>query len=140
MKTTVFESEFACLWVYPETGIVHHQFLKPLPAGVFQQVLLAGLRLLQEHRAQKWLSDDRGNPLLSADDIAWSQDYWLPRALQAGWKFWAVVLPEKTRGQVVMQRLTSFVGEESEVIVKLFSDPESGLQWLAEQDSSHHTA
>jgi hypothetical protein len=132
-KITVIESDSAYLWFYPEHGIVHHQFLKPLTGDTFQRVLLAGLRLLNEHHAQKWLSDDRGNPLLSADDSAWSQDYWLPRAREAGWKYWAVVLPDKARGQVVMRRLMSFVGEESGVILDVFPDPDSALQWLMKQ-------
>ncbi|HLP75621.1 MAG TPA: hypothetical protein VK327_01775 [Candidatus Paceibacterota bacterium] len=132
-KITVFESDSASLWFHPEPGIVHHQFRKPLDSETFQKVLLAGLQLMNEHHARKWLSDDRGNSSLSADDSAWSQEFWLPRAVKAGWKYWAMVPPEKARGQLTVQRLTSHVGEESGVTINLFADPERALQWLMEQ-------
>lgn len=132
-RITVIESDAACLWYYPDARIVHHQLLKPVVGDTFQNVLLAGLSLMNEHHACKWLSDDRANDMLSADDSAWSQEYWLPRARQAGWKYWAVLQPEKARGQVTIKRLMSFVGEESRVTIQIFAGPEQALQWLAEQ-------
>jgi len=132
-RITVLESDAVCLWYHPRAGIVHHQLLKPVGGDTFQKVLLAGLCLMNEHHARKWLSDDRANPVLSPEDGAWSQEYWLPRAIQAGWKYWAVLPPEKARGQVTMKRLVAFVGEESGVTIEIFSDPEKALQWLAKQ-------
>jgi hypothetical protein len=132
-RITVIDSDAACLWYHPGAGIVHHQFNKPVGGDVFQNVLMVGLRLLNEHHARKWLSDDRANAMLPADDSAWSQEYWLPRAVQAGWKYWAVIPPAKARGRVTMKRLMSFVGEEAGVTIRIFSESEQALQWLAEQ-------
>jgi hypothetical protein len=89
--------------------------------------------LLQDHGAQKWLSDDRNNSILSADDSAWSQEYWLPRALQAGWKYWAMLPPIRTRAHLNTTRLVEFVEEMSGVNVKIFTDPDTARQWLAQQ-------
>jgi hypothetical protein len=132
-RITLIENEYACLWYYPDVGIVHHKFLQPVSDDSFQSVLMAGLSLLREHGAQKWLSDDRDNSILSAEDSAWSQEYWLPRALKTEWKFWAVLPPTKARGKVNMKRLTEFVGNLGKVSIEIFSDPDEAWQWLARQ-------
>ena len=135
-KITLIENEDACLWYYPDTGIVHHQFFRPVSDGSFRTILTSGLRLLREHGAQKWLSDDRGNSILSAEASAWSQEYWLPRALKAGWKYWAVLVPRNARGKINMARLMDFVGETSGVNIKIFLNPEEAWQWLAQQGAA----
>ncbi len=132
-RTTLIENEFACLWFYPDEGIVHHKFLQPVAEESFRNVLMTGLRLMREHGAHKWLSDDRNNSILSAEDSAWSQDYWLPRAFKAGWKYWALLPPAKARGQVNMQRLMEYIGESRKVTIELFSDPDEAWRWLAQQ-------
>ncbi|MEW8428615.1 MAG: BtrH N-terminal domain-containing protein, partial [gamma proteobacterium symbiont of Ctena orbiculata] len=100
----------------------------------FRSVLMAGLELMREEGVRKWLSDDRNNSILSAEDSAWSQDYWLPRALEAGWKYWAVLPPRKARGRINMERLMEFVGLGTRVEIQLFSDPDAAWQWLKDQD------
>lgn len=74
-KSTLIESECACLWYYPDDGVIHHKLLQPAPDDIVQKVLITGLGLLREQEAQKWLSDDRANSILSAEVSAWSRDY-----------------------------------------------------------------
>jgi hypothetical protein len=128
----LIDNEFATLWYYPDVGVIHHKFHQPVSGDSFRGVLLTGLSLMKEHGAQKWLSDDRLNSILPAEDSAWSQEYWLPRALKAGWKCWAVLPPAKARGQINMERLMGFVGETSDVKIKIFSDSDEAWQWLAQ--------
>jgi hypothetical protein len=132
-QITLIENDYACLWYYPDSGIIHHKFLQPVSGDRFREVLTAGLGPLQEHGAQKWLSDDRNNAILSADDSAWSQEYWLPLALQAGWKYWAMLPPLRSRAQLNITRLAEYVGEICNVEIKLFSDPDTARNWLAQQ-------
>lgn len=122
----------ARLWFFPEQGIVHHQFLRPVAGDAFRSVLMTGLRQMREHGAVKWLSDDRANSILPAEDSAWSQDYWLPRAVQAGWQFWAMVQPINARGRVNIERLTTHVRDRCGVQTRLFTEPEEAWHWLAE--------
>jgi hypothetical protein len=132
-RNTLIENEYAHLWYYPEERIIHHKFLQPVADEAFQTVLKTGLRLMKEHGAQKWLSDDRNNSILSAEDSAWSQDFWLPRAYKAGWKHWAVLPPAKARGQINMKRLMEYVGKQRRINIQIFSDPDQAWQWLAQQ-------
>ncbi len=132
-RITLLENENACLWFYPDTKIIHHRFLHPVSDEAFRNVLLTGLRLLRDNGAQKWLSDDRNNSILSVDDGAWAQNYWEPLAIKAGWKFWAVLPPIKARGNVNMQRLIDQLKSTKRVTTKIFSDPDEAWLWLAQQ-------
>ena len=132
-RVTQIENDYACLWFYPEEGIIHHQFLQPICGEEFQSVLMSGLRLMQEHGAVKWLSDDRGNTNLPAEDSAWSQDYWLPRAVKSGWKYWAMLPPTKARGRINVERLFGFVKQQYGVTAEIFTDPDEAWQWLTHQ-------
>lgn len=133
-RVTLLDNEYASLWYYPDDHIIHHQFHQPIADDAFRSVLMAGLELMREEGVHKWLSDDRNNSILSAEDSAWSQDYWLPRALEAGWKYWAVLPPRKARGRINMERLMEFVGLGTRVEIQLFSDPDAAWQWLKDQD------
>jgi predicted ATPase len=135
-RITEIENDYAKLWYYPEQGIIHHQILQPIPDESFRALLMAGLRLMQEHGATKWLSDDRLNSILPAETSAWSQDYWLPLASQAGWKYWAMLKPTKARGRINAERLVAYVDEKYDMAIQLFTDPELAWQWLAQQPNS----
>jgi hypothetical protein len=132
-RIALLESTYACLWYYPDTRIIHHKFLQPISDDVFREVLTTGLSLLQEQGAEKWLSDDRNNSILSAEVSAWSQEYWLPRALEAGWKYWAMLPPIRTRAKLNVTRLVDFVSQSKGVITRLFTDPNAAREWLAQQ-------
>jgi hypothetical protein len=54
---------------------------------------------------------------------------WSPRVLKAGWKQWAVVLPQKVLGQMNMQRFIDMYKERG-LEVRAFTDPAPALAWL----------
>ena len=132
-KITQLENEHASLWFYPDEGIIHHKFHHPTCGEDFQKVLLTGLQVMKEYKASKWLSDDRNNTNLPAEDSAWSQDIWLPRAIKAGWKYWAMLPPVKARGRINIERLTGFVVEQYKITVEIFTNPDDAWTWLAQQ-------
>ncbi len=136
-KITLIENEYAYLWYYPDSKIIHHKFMQPIAGESFRNVLLSGLRCLRKEGAQKWLSDDRNNSILTAEDGAWSQDYWLPFAIDAGWKYWAILMPDDARGKVTMRRLTGFVENKYRVNVKLFSNLDDAWQWLVQTETNN---
>jgi hypothetical protein len=129
---TVLESQFATLWYRPESRIVHHKIHKFISGAEFRNLLLAGTELLKTHKARKWLSDDRGNSALRQDDLEWSETEWAPTTAKAGWKYWAIVQPEKILGQMALQRLTEKYAQLG-VTARIFSDPDAALAWLERQ-------
>lgn len=128
-KLTIIDNEYASLWFYPEHKIVHHKFHQFIFGQPFRDVLNRGADLLQQHHAQKWLSDDRNNSALRPEDKAWSQTEWFPRVVNAGWKYWALVMPQKIVGQMNMKAIVDDYARQG-VVVRVFSDPEKAMQWL----------
>ncbi|MCA9904111.1 MAG: hypothetical protein KC547_09655 [Anaerolineae bacterium] len=128
-KDTILETDYATLWYYPDNKIVHHQFHKFIHGDRFREVLSKGLEIVETDGAQKWLSDDRNNSTLTAADSAWAVDVWTPRVMAAGWKYWAIVLPDKVVGKMNMQRYIE-MNAELGVTIDIFDDADEALQWL----------
>ena len=127
---TIIDNEFATLKYYPETKIVHHVFHKPIFGAAFREVLDEGIELLKKYGAQKWLSDDRQNMALPPDDSEWAKIDWFSRAAEAGWKYWALVVPPYDL--MAQQNYNEFIDNvfEQGVRTMVFTEPESALAWL----------
>lgn len=131
-KELILENESVALWYHPESKIVHHQIKKYIFGKNLQEFLLKGSELLKVRGASKWLSDDRNNNALGKEDAEWANNTWLPLTVKSGWKYWAIVQPEKIVGQLNMK---SFAGAFSElgITAMMFSDPDEAMKWLAER-------
>jgi hypothetical protein len=126
---TIFDNEQAALWFHPESGIVHHKFKTRISGDDFKNVLNQGYELMKQSGATKWLSDDRANSALPPEDGAWALDDWRPRVVAAGWKYWAIVLPQNVIGHMNM-KLFIAEGAKIGVDVRVFADPGQALVWL----------
>ena len=86
---------------------MHHRIHQFISGKAFRDLLLTGTDVLTKNQATKWLSDDRMNAVLRPEDVEWSHEHWFPQTALAGWKWWAIVQPEKTVGQVTMKNLAA---------------------------------
>jgi hypothetical protein len=136
MNTTlpivVLDNEFATLWYHPDTKIVHHEFHKFVYGDAFREVLLAGAETLKAHGSVKWLSDDRLNSAIRDKDMEWGRANWFPMVRAFGWKYWAIVQPQNTLGQLNMKREAEIKIEQG-VTVALFDNPDEAMAWLIRQ-------
>jgi len=128
-KITVLDNEDVTLWFHSESKIVHHKMHRFLAPGVFQDLLTKGAECLEKHQAKKWLSDDRDNTVVRPEDIEWGHKVWFPRAVRAGFKYWAIVMPSKAIGQMQMKKLMEDYGQKG-VTVQVFDTVEEGMRWL----------
>ena len=117
------------MWYYPETKILHHQIHQFFCGKPFREALMKGADVFQKYGAQKWLSDDRMETALSKEDLEWGDLEWFPRVAKLGWKYWAIVMPEKVIGQVTMKKLAEKYSAAG-VTTKMFSNPDSAKDWL----------
>jgi hypothetical protein len=138
VPVTVIDSDRATLWYHPETGIVHHYFRIAAHGADFRGVLEAGLQIMREHGATKWLSDDRNNNALTPEDSDWAINVWSHAAVKAGWRYWAIVLPEYVVGKMDMAQYIALYRTMG-VSVRVFSDPDEALEWLTSVDLSPNT-
>jgi hypothetical protein len=128
----IIETPGVVLRYHARTKIVHHEFNRFVHGEEFRSLLERGLDLLERNQCVKWLSDDRGNGPLKPADAEWSTNHWSPRAMAAGWKYWAVVLPEKVLGQMNMKRFIEGSAEHGR-IAQSFTDARAAMRWLEER-------
>jgi hypothetical protein len=130
-RILVVENGLLTLWVYPEKGLIHHQMKAYCHGDDFREGLTRGVEAMNQHRATKWLSDDRAHGPLPPDEEEWSNAVWFPRAKAAGWKHWAIVKPATIIGQVFMDRLARMYAEHG-IRARMFADPDEAMRWLDE--------
>lgn len=126
---TILENKYLTLWYHPDTKIVHHKFHRFVYGDRFREGLTAGVSLLKKHSCRKWLSDDRKNAALSPEDVDWCMAEFFPQAIKAGWKYWAIIMPEKVIGQLNMKRFIKTYSEMG-LTVKVFVTPDKAMTWL----------
>ena len=135
---TIIDNPHATLWYHPETKIVHHRIHKFISGEPFRALLNTGANLIKKNQARKWLSDDRDNYVLAKEDLDWSRENWAPACARAGWKYWAIVQPEKVLAQVAMERLVKEYGKLG-VTARFFNDPSDAMTCSARSTSTAGT-
>lgn len=85
--------------------------------------------------ADKWLSDDRLNSAVPTADLEWSVNDWMPRAIAAGWRYWAIIMPDKVAGQWTMNRILTN-HEDVRAEVRVFDSVDDALHWLGTVDDT----
>lgn len=130
---TVFEHKQVTVWYDPDKNILHNQIHEYTYGDVFRQFLMAVVDAMTHYRTTKVLSDDRKNPVLHPDDQKWAREMWEPKMIEAGWKYWAIVQPER---MIANMRMIKFAERllHLGIIVELFDDVEDAMRWLERQE------
>jgi hypothetical protein len=129
MKKTVIETPRMSLYYHPSDNIIHHEMHAYPGIETLEQILLGGLELMKEHRAIKWLSDDRKGGAVPKSHHEWGDRVWAPRAIKAGWRYWALLPPADALGTANMKRLVNSYAKKG-VTVQMFDDVDEAFDWL----------
>jgi hypothetical protein len=128
-ETVIFKNESAILKYHSE-GIVHHEFLTRMVGKDFRDILMRGYEQMKKTGATRWLSDDRKHTVLDEADMAWGQTEWFPKVAALGWRYWAIVNPERLVGQMQMKNSAKTFQMMGNVEVRFFAQPGEALAWL----------
>ncbi len=131
-KELLIDNAVASLWYYPDSKIIHHKFKKFVYGEHFQNILATGAEYFEKEGCKKWLSDDRNSSALRKADLEWGGNHWKQRIIKAGWKYWAIMMPDLEVGKLTMKTLINDYRELG-VTVELFNDVELAYNWLVEQ-------
>jgi hypothetical protein len=132
MRETIIETARMSLHYHPIEKIVHHEMHAYPGLDTLEQVLLRGLELMKEHKAFKWLSDDRKGGAVPKAHHEWGDTVWSPQAVKAGWRYWALLPPADALGTANMKRLVKIYAKRG-VTVELFADYDEAFEWLRRQ-------
>ena len=78
------------------------------------------------------MSDDRNSSALRKADLDWAENNWKQRIIKAGWKYWAIMMPDLEVGKLTMKNLIKDFRDLG-ITVEIFDDVELAYKWLAEQ-------
>jgi len=93
------------------------------------------LDAIKQSNASKLLGDAKDFVLIGADDQMWLASNWIPRALQAGVRKIALVMPRFYFNRVAVDTVTQRLsGEFARNLVRIeyFDSHEAARNWLAE--------
>jgi len=107
-------------------------------ATEFAAILEAGIQALRENNGSRWLADCRLQRVLRAADQKAGNEHWLPRALAAGLKRFAVVFPESGLAKANIQDHLR-PAASARLDVAYFSTLEEARQWLTDDSRDSDT-
>lgn len=95
----------------------------------FAALLDAGVVALQKHRGSRWLADCRRQRVLNPTDTERADREWLPRAVAAGLRRFAVVLPASGLAAMDIKDREAMLSAVLEV--GYFASVDEASEWLA---------
>jgi hypothetical protein len=98
-------------------------------AAEFSELLEAEIAALRKHHGTRVLADCRRQKVLNPADQDRANREWLPRALAAGLKCFAVVVPSSTLAEVNLKASLNKVPTTA-LKVAYFATPEEAREWL----------
>ena len=131
-RKILIDNDVVSLYYYPDKKIIHHTFKKFVFGTDFQKVMETGAEYFEKEGCRKWLSDDRNSSVLRKVDLEWGEEHWRARILKAGWKYWAIMMPDLTVGKMTMKHIINDY-KSSGVNVEIFDNLDLALKWLDDQ-------
>lgn len=131
----IIDNDYVTLFYHDDKKMVHHIYKADIHGDYLKEALTVGTDQLIKYGAIKWLSDNRATEGHSDEEQAWIDTVWLPRTLKAGWKYWALVLPQNVIGQMNMLHYINSFSERG-VLVRVFNNPDEAMTWLEHVDQN----
>ena len=128
-EVIILDNKNVTMKYYPESKILHSEMHEFFFGPEFRNVMNTGVEVLKKYSANKWLSDDRKVSAWAKEDLEWGDKDWFPRVVLSGWKYWAIIMPEKAIGQVTMKKMADRYTARG-VQTRIFSSPDEAKKWL----------
>jgi hypothetical protein len=101
-------------------------------AGSFRPIMERVLEMMKSNGASRMLADLRDAKVNSQEDQKWLYEDWMPRAIQAGLRSTAFVVPKSTIAQLGLRRSIQRV-DKNDFLIAHFEDVEGAREWLKSQ-------
>jgi hypothetical protein len=112
-----------------EPGVLVNTWTGFLKGDEYRALMDRAIALLAQHGVSKVLADvSQLRPLVPAD-MSWTTEDWAPRAVAAGMRELAVVLPHNVFAQLSVTRVVESLGDER-IVTAQFDDVRNALGWL----------
>lgn len=127
-----FDEPFLTIHWEAEDRIVRAQWKNEVVSEPMRRGLEAGLDLVNQKRAEKWLVDSRLLGAINPADVKWVNDHWMPLAVVAGLRWMAFVMAKKVVMQMTMKSFIARINEH-DLSTAYFDDVDKARDWLRAQ-------
>ncbi|WP_333819197.1 hypothetical protein [Ohtaekwangia sp.] len=87
----------------------------------------------KDHDKLLWVADTRKHAVHSDEDMRWVADDWNPRALAAGLRYMAFVLPENVFGDLTLKKYAQHTEKRNDdLVMEMFGDLQAAKAWCKE--------
>jgi hypothetical protein len=127
-----FDEPFLTIHWDDDAGVIWAEWKDSVGGEPMQRGLFAGLDLILQKKAHKWLADTRRLGAMDPADVKWVNDVWLPRAVAGGVCWMAFLAPEKVVVQLAVKSFMSRINER-ELGIAYFDNIDAARAWLRDQ-------
>lgn len=132
-EVVIIDNEYVTMKCLPKKGLLYHTLHKPVPDAHFKETLMTALDVMKKYGVSKWLTDDRLGGPLSDDFRDWARTAWQGQMVEAGWRFWAMVVPTSVIGASTLMDPFEEIHNRG-VRIAAFSEVGAALEWLESVD------
>ena len=126
-------NEYITMKYLVDIEVIYHTIHRPMSDQPLRDALLKGFNALRIYGVCKWVSDDRKNGPMTPEDREWGMVNLNQRAMEAGWKYWALVAPsEVVAAGSLFPTMTAL--QELGLRMAVFSDLEEAFAWIEPLD------
>jgi hypothetical protein len=101
-------------------------------AGSFRPIMERVLEMMKSKGASRMLADLRDAKVNSPEDQKWLYEDWMPRAIQAGLRSMALVVPKSTIAQLGLRRSIQRI-DKNDFLTAHLEDVKGARKWLKSQ-------
>src|SRR5487761_1469503 len=92
-----------------------------------QEVVISALR---ENHASRNLVDSTNRRVVTDNDQKWLVENWMPRAVAAGRRFTAIVMPTSALGRTIAENIDNY-GRSKDNVIEHFETVKAASAWLS---------
>lgn len=115
--------------LWRELGALVNTWTGFLKGEEYRSLMNQVVDLLKRHGVSKVLADVSQLRPLVPEDMSWTTEEWAPRAVAAGMREMAVVLPHNVFAQLSVTRVVENLGDDR-IVTAQFDDARTALAWL----------
>lgn len=126
----IVDNEFYTAWVIPEYRMISHVWHKHCKGDTWRNNITSAADAFEKHNCIRWLSDDRRFlGTLDPEDWKWGDIHFSARCQAAGWKYFAMVLPESGMAKISIRAVCNAFASHG-VETEAFTDYAKAFSWI----------
>lgn len=127
-----FDERFLTIHWDEDTKAVWAEWKEATGGESFRRGLNVGLELVLQKKSRRWLADTKNLGAVSAEDLKWTNEEWIPSVVAAGVRSMAFIVPKKVIAKIVVKSGVSRI-DENELSTGYFGTVDDARAWLRAQ-------